>query len=158
MYVRHRESGKILPVTIMRLNKSQVAAINKTKRFPFNWNKEKDCEIYQLNVKGLAEPLGLLAVKDRPEDIALEIRLLASSSENIGKEKTYERIAGNLIAFACRLAFQRGYGGYVCLKPKTELTSHYQELYGFQSTKLFLITEGSNSLDLINRYDNASEK
>jgi len=152
MYVIHAESGQKLQATISKRDAKEIAQINKTKRFDFNWNKEKQHEVYKLTAKGIDEPLGLMSLADRPDDMALEIRLLASSVENVGDKKRYQRIAGCMIAFACRKAFVAQYGGYVCLKPKTDLKNHYKEIYGFESTKLFLVTEGSNSLSLIKKY------
>jgi hypothetical protein len=55
-------------------------------------------------------------------------------------------------------AFKAGYGGYVCLKPKTELEGHYQYAYGFVSMKLFLITDGDNSLSLIKKYNEKQDR
>ena len=159
MYVIHAESGRKLEATISRLDAKEIARINKTKRFDFNWNKEKAYEVYKLTAEGADGPLGLMSLADRREDIAVEIRLLASSMENVGDGKKYKRIAGCMIAFACRQAFIAKYGGYVCLKPKTELENHYREFYGFESTKLFLVTEGLNSLALIKKYyDDQEEK
>ncbi|WP_183567754.1 hypothetical protein [Mucilaginibacter sp. SP1R1] len=152
MYVIHAESGQKLQAAISKLDTKEIAQINKTKRFDFNWNKEKGYEVYKLTAEGVDEPIGLISLADRPEDIAIEIRLLASSLENVGDKKFYQRIAGCMIAFACRKAFIARYGGYVCLKPKTDLRGHYQEIYGFESTKLFLVTDGSNSLSLIKKY------
>lgn len=152
MFVIHTESGRKIEAAIIKLDAKEIALINKSKRFDFNWNKEKQYDVYKLNVKGIDEPLGLMSLADRPIDFAIEIRLLASSLENVSKTKQYQRIAGCLIAFACRKAFDAGYGGYVCLKPKTELEVHYQDMYGFVSTKLFLITQGHNSLTLIKKY------
>lgn len=148
----HRQSGERVEATVSRLSVKSIALINKSKRFDFNWNKEKFYEVYQLTATGINEPLGLMSLADRQADYAIEIRLLASSKENIGKDKKYERIAGCLVAFACNRAFSAGYGGYVCLKPKTELKSHYQKIYGLISTKMYLITEGKNSLKLIKVY------
>lgn len=152
MYVVHVDSGRKLRATIDKLEAKEIAQINKTKRFDFNWNKEKQHDVYKLTAEGVDEPLGLMSLADRPDDMAIEIRLLASSSGNVGDKKQYDRIAGCLIAFACRKAFIAQYGGYVCLKPKTELKNHYQEIYGFISTKLFLVTDGSNSLSLVKQY------
>ena len=152
MYVVHSKSGKKIQATISRLDGKEIVLINKSKRFDFNWNKENHYEVYKLTAEGIDEPLGLMSLADRPADFAIEIRLLASSLENVSKTKQYQRIAGCLIAFACGKAFGAGYGGYVCLKPKTELEGHYQEAYGFVSTKLFLITYGHNSLSLISKY------
>ncbi|MNR43212.1 hypothetical protein D3C85_1618160 [compost metagenome] len=100
----------------------------------------------------MEEPIGLLSLNERPNDYAIEIRLLASSKTNVGKDKEYDRIAGCLITFACREAFKAGYDGFVCLKPKTKLKEHYLNKYNFESTKLYLITEGRNSLKLIKEY------
>ena len=152
MYVIHSESGRKIQVAISKLDAKEIALINRSKRFDFNWNKEKQYDVYKLTAEGIDEPLGLMSLADRPADFAIEIRLLASSLENVSKTKQYQRIAGCLIAFACRKAFEAGYGGYVCLKPKTELERHYQDMYGFVSTKLFLVTHGHNSLSLIKKY------
>ncbi len=152
MYVIHSESGRKIPATISKLDAKEIALINKSRRFDFNWNKEKQFDVYKLTAEGIDEPLGLMSLADRPADFAIEIRLLASSLENVSKTKQYQRIAGCLIAFSCRKAFEAGYGGYVCLKPKTELEEHYQQAYGLVSTKLFLVTDGHNSLSLIRKY------
>lgn len=152
MYVIQEGTGKKYEVTVTHIDPAEIAQINKTKRFAFNWNKEKFFNVYKLTLNDTDEPIGMLSIADRPTDYALEIRLLASSNENVGPNKNYSRIAGCLIAFACREAFKLGYGGFVCLKPKTKLEAHYIKKYGLQSTKLFLVTEGKNSLKLIKEY------
>jgi len=93
-----------------------------------------------------------MSLVDRPEDFAIEIRLIAVSKDNKGKERRYDRIAGSMIAFACKESFAAGYNGFICLKPKTLIKDHYKEKYNLQSTKLFLVSEGTNSLDLIKAY------
>ena len=70
---------------------------------------------------------------DRPEEKRIEIKLLASSVENIGKEKIYEGIADCLIAFACRSGVEKyGVDACISLVPKTELIRHYTEKYHMQ--------------------------
>ena len=152
MYVLNNITNKKQTVKITKLNTAEISRINKTKRFDFNWNKEKPFDVYKLTVMGEDEPIGLLSLQERSEDYALEIRLLASSKENVGKSRTYSRIAGCLIAFACKEAFKSGFDGFVCLKPKTRLERHYINNYGLRSTKLYLITERENSLRLIKEY------
>ncbi|WP_068943893.1 GNAT family N-acetyltransferase [Chryseobacterium timonianum] len=152
MYVLNQITGEKQAATITKIDASEISQINKTKRFDFNWNKEKNFHVYKLTAEDKEEPIGLLSVEERPKDYALEIRLLAVSRENVGKSKEYSRIAGCLIAFVCREAFKRGFEGFVCLKPKTRLEKHYIQLYGLQSTKIYLITEGENSLQLIQEY------
>lgn len=144
--------GLSVTARITPLHKSEIAAINRSRRFHFNWNKEIPYQVYQLKVDGSDEVLGLLSLDNRPRDYAIEIRLLASSKEHIGSGKLYDGIAGCLIAFACREAFKSGYDGFVCLKPKTDLIRHYQEKYGLLATNMYLITEKENSFNLIERY------
>ena len=153
MYVIHHESGKKIRAIVSKLDKKEIAVINKSGRFHFNWNQEAKYEVYKLTATGVNEPLGLISIEDRISDYAVQIRLLASSKNNIGEGKEYERIAGCLIAFACKKSFSAGYEGYVCLKPKTDLEIHYQNAYGMKSTGMYLITEQENSLMLIKRYN-----
>ncbi len=36
-------------------------------------------------------------------------------------------VAGNLVAFACKLSFESGFDGYVAFTAKTELIEHYKQ-------------------------------
>jgi hypothetical protein len=125
-------------------------SIKKGKRFQFKWDSEKQNEVYKLRLSDSNEILGLMSLIEFNNWI--KINLLESSEENVGKEKQYDRIAGCLIAYACRLAFVRGYDGVVALEPKTELAKHYMQKYGFQIAGIHIYTELRNSEALINEY------
>jgi hypothetical protein len=58
------------------------------------------------------------------------MHLIESAPFNIGKEKTYLGVPGNLVAFACKLSFQRGGDGYVSFLSKTKLIEHYEKNLG----------------------------
>lgn len=66
--------------------------------------------------------------------------------------KRYDNVAGCLLAFTCRLAFKKGYEGYVSLYSKTELTEYYKNKYGFREFGNNLYTELSNSERLIQKH------
>ena len=66
--------------------------------------------------------------------------------------KIYENIAGCLIAWACRLAFIRGYYGFVSLVPKTRLIEHYKNAYGFEQFGRQLAVDTEQSHRLIKQY------
>lgn len=153
MYVIHTKTGKQVIATISRLELNEFSILKKEKRFNFDWNKEIDYEVYKLTAEGVEEILGLMSLENRPADFAVQIRLLASSRENVGSGKQYQRIVGCLIAFACRLAFKANYNGYVFLKPKTGLEKHYINVYKMRRTGIYFTTEGQNSLDLIEKYN-----
>lgn len=53
------------------------------------------------------------------------IYLLGSAPFNLGKNKLYEGIPGNLVAYACKVSFQRGGEGFVSFESKTHLIDHY---------------------------------
>lgn len=98
------------------------------------------------------EIVGLISIIDIPEELRLHIHLLEISGENIGRSKKIERIAGCLIAYARRISFSKGYGGFVSLIPKTRLINYYQEKYGFPQFGRQLAVLGETSKNLIQKY------
>lgn len=75
--------------------------------------------------------------------------LLESSPFNIGKNKLYEGVAGNLVAHACKLSFQKGFDGYVAFTAKTELIEHYENTLGalhFKNQRMIIETNASKFL------------
>ncbi|GAB6012727.1 hypothetical protein [Viscerimonas tarda] len=81
------------------------------------------------------------------------MNLLENAPFNIGETKLYEGVAGNLVAYACKISFQHGFEGYVSFTAKTKLVKHYQETLDAQlySGQLMVInTPAANKL--IDRY------
>lgn len=58
------------------------------------------------------------------------MHLVESAPFNKGKSKMYAGVPGNLVAFACKLSFQRGHDGNVSFLSKTQLIDHYIESLG----------------------------
>jgi hypothetical protein len=81
------------------------------------------------------------------------MHLIESAKFNIGKDKVYLGIPGNLVAFACKLSFQRGGDGYVSFTAKTKLIDHYIDTLGaiHFGGHLIVITSES-ALKLIGKY------
>jgi hypothetical protein len=72
---------------------------------------------------------------------------------NKGKKKLYAGIPGNLVAFACKLSFQRGHEGNIAFISKTQLIDHYIEILGAVHVGGRLMTiDSTAALKLINRY------
>lgn len=109
--------------------------------------------MYKLSLAREDNIIGLVGFVDVPADYRMEIRLLASSSENVGKGKVYEGIAGSLISFVCREALAK-YGDLACVSliPKTELKQHYINKYGMLPGGRQVFLEGKELLDLIKKY------
>ena len=49
---------------------------------------------------------------------------------NIGQNKLYEGVAGNLVAHPCKVSFQQRFNGFVAFTAKTKLIEHYQKTLG----------------------------
>ena len=64
------------------------------------------------------------------EDDHIYLPLIESAPFNIGKGKIYFGVPGNLVAFACKISFQKGYEGYVSFHSKTVLIGHYEKSLG----------------------------
>lgn len=52
----------------------------------------------------------------------------------------------------CRIAFRKGYEGFVSLLPKTRLIDLYQEKYGFRQYGRLLALEHEHSKRVIDQY------
>lgn len=90
-------------------------------------------------------------MSDRNDHIFMN--LIESSKFNKGKNKIYTGVPGNLVAFACQMAFEKGYEGFLAFDAKTDLIEHYMETLHathYKGTKMFIETPAA--LRLINKY------
>jgi hypothetical protein len=123
-------------------------------RFWFDWKSEKGNRVFKLRRVGDDSILGLVSLTDVPEERRTEISLLAVSKENRGKEKQFDRIAGTLIAFACREAIKLyGEEGCVSLLPKTALKKYYIAKYGMLEAGFQIFLQDKPLLNLLIEYE-----
>ena len=81
------------------------------------------------------------------------MHLLESAPCNKGKNKIYAGAPGNLVAFACKLSFQRGHDGNVAFVSKSRLIDHYIETLGaIHFGGRLMIIETQAALKLIDKY------
>ena len=79
----------------------------------------------------------------------LFMHLIESAPFNKGHEKLYEGVAGNMVAFVCKLSFEEGYNGVVAFEAKTRLIEHYEKTLGaqrFTSHRMFINTPAAYKL------------
>lgn len=153
MKIARKVSGELIAVVIGELTATDTARIRRNKEFIFDWELEQSTELYKLYLKDdESQILGLLSLKDYPEELRIHINLIEVIKSQVGKTKTLDHIAGCLIAYACALAFSRGYEGFVSLQPKTRLIDLYQDKYGFRQYGRLLAVEYEISKQLIDKY------
>lgn len=152
MHVVELKTNKKFQVEVVSVSYQDSKRI-KTDRFFFDWSREKKFELYQLRIKGSNEPLGLISLERIPVEWRVHIRLLTVSIDNVGKEKKFDRICGNLISYAARIALI-DYGQLACvsLKPKSEIVQHYMNKYQFKISGVTLSLQMPELFELLNKY------
>ncbi len=147
-------SGDIFDTEMISLTIKETKEIKKPD-WLFDWKQQlklTDRETYKLVIQNNPTIIqGLISLSDRSDHIYMH--LIESSKFNRGKDKIYAGVPGNLVAFACQRAFDKGYEGYLAFDAKTSLIKHYQDtLYAthFGGTKMFIETPAA--LRLINKY------
>ncbi|MEP7268009.1 MAG: N-acetyltransferase [Saprospiraceae bacterium] len=146
-------TGNICQVEVELVEKTDFRLLTKSRYF-FDWKKEKNYEIYKLKMKDSNEILGLISLERFTDEWRIHIRLLTVSIENKGIDKKYDKIAGNLIAHAAKIAVKE-YGALACvsLRPKSKITQHYIDKYKMNITGLTLSLEVPEILNLINLFE-----
>ena len=107
----------------------------------------------KLNIYRSAEILGLMSLNCIDSEQRVEIRLLASSIENVGTDKIFLGIAGCLIAYACRQSIAH-YAEYACvsLVPKTRLRKYYVKEYGMVHAGNSVCLMGEGLIKMIQKH------
>jgi hypothetical protein len=124
-------SGDRFKTDILELASDDLKRLKKSE-WLFDWKyeaKQADKTVYKLVIEGNRLIIqGLTSIQDRGDHIVMA--LIESSKFNRGADKLYFGVPGNLVAFACRLSFEKGYAGYVSFESKTKLKEHYQKTLG----------------------------
>lgn len=143
------------PTDITLISREDLKLITKTKGWLFNWKeefKEPARDIYKLTIVNNPKVIqGLVSLEVKQDHVYMH--LVESAPFNKGKNKMYSGVPGNLVAFACKLSFQRGHEGNVSFLSKNQLIEHYQNSLGAKHFGgRIMIIETSSALKLINKY------
>jgi len=108
--------------------------------------------LYKLSIQDNPDIIqGLASISDYTDHFYLH--LIESAPFNLGKNKLYQGVPGNLFAFACKLSWDNGYEGIVSFQSKTRLIDHYEKSLGatYIGGHKMIIFPGS-ALKLIRKY------
>ncbi|GAB4022634.1 hypothetical protein [Spirosoma koreense] len=126
--IRNRISGDSVQTEVLKLMTVDLKQLTKKNGWLFDWKTELENntkEVYKLTI--LHEPnsiQGAISFTINTDHVYMD--LLESAPFNLGQNKRYEGVAGNLVAYACKISFERGFDGYVSFTAKTQLIEHYQ--------------------------------
>jgi hypothetical protein len=148
-------SGDSFPTEVSLLSKEDLKQVQKKNGWLFSWKEEHnlpDREVYKLTIVNNTNIVqGIASLTVRTDNVFLH--LIENAPFNKGKEKLYEGVAGNLVAFACRLSFQRGSDGFVSFHSKTNLIDHYvKTLDAIHYGNHLMIINTESALRLVNKY------
>lgn len=130
--VQNTISGDSFQTDVSRFTKADAQQVARKKGWLFNWKTEladNSKEVYKLTIVNNPSIIqGLLSLTIEADHILMN--LLESAPFNIGHNKLYEGVAGNLVAYACKVSFQHEFDGFVAFTAKTKLINHYEKTLG----------------------------
>lgn len=137
--------AKFFDTSVTLLKATDSKQIKKIE-WTFNWHtelKDKAKQVYKLTTVNNPTIIhGLISLTDKGDHIFMD--LIESAKFNKGKNKLYKGVASNIVAFACKLSFEKGYAGVVSFIAKTQLIQHYEQTLGaklFGGNRMFIDTK-----------------
>lgn len=148
-------TGDSFQTEVSLITTSDLKSTTKKNNWVFDWKgefKQPEREVYKLTIVGNPSIIqGLMSIEIKTDHVYLH--LVENAPFNKGKSKVYAGVPGNLVAFACRLSFQRGHEGNVSFLSKSQLIEHYEKTLGaFHFGGRIMIIETRAALKLIDRY------
>ena len=132
-----------------------LKSISEKNKWQFDWKfeyKQPEKEVYKLTIVNNQQIIqGLISLEVKLDHVYMH--LIESAPFNKGKTKIYSGVPGNLVAFACKLSFQRGHNGNVSFISKTQLIRHYIDSLGaMQVGGRIMIIDSIAALKLNDKY------
>ena len=130
--IQNTISGDSFATDVLRFTKSDLKQVTKKNGWNFDWKMElanNTKELFKLTIPNNPSIIqGLLSLTLESDHVYMH--LLENASFNIGQNKLYDGVAGNLVAHACKVSFQQGFDGFVGFTAKTKLINHYEKTLG----------------------------
>ena len=153
--IQNTVSGDSFQTEVSTFTTKDLKQTTKKNGWNFNWKKElanNSREVYKLTIVNNPDIIqGLISFTIKNDHIYMD--LIEGAPFNLGRNKIYEGVAGNLVAFACKVAFQRGFDGFLSFTAKTKLIEHYEKTLGaYHFGNHLMILETKASIILLNKY------
>ena len=148
-------TGDSFPTDITLISSADLKTVTKKNGWAFDWKdefKQPERDVYKLTiVNNQTVVQGLIRLEIKSDHVYMH--LVESAPFNKGKTKIYSGVPGNLVAFACKLSFQRGHEGNVSFFSKTQLVQHYIDTLGaMHFGRRVMIIDSNAALKLLNKY------
>ena len=156
--IENIRTGDSFPTDVLLADKNDLKGVTKKAGWLFNWKaefKQPDRDVYKLTIaNNLSVIQGLISLTEKDDHVYMH--LIESAPFNKGKDKVYSGVPGNLVAFAAKLSFHRGFEGYISFLAKTTLVDHYVKTLGASHVGgNLMVINTTASLKLIDKYFNS---
>jgi hypothetical protein len=153
--IENTVSGDSFQTEVSNFTNKDLKQTTKKNGWKFDWKQElgnNSKEVYKLTIVNNLDIIqGLISLTIKTDHIYMD--LIESAPFNLGRNKIYEGVAGNLVAFACKVSFQRGFDGFVSFTAKTKLIEHYEKTLGaYHFGNHLMILETKASAILVEKY------
>ncbi|MBK8611872.1 MAG: hypothetical protein IPL84_18560 [Chitinophagaceae bacterium] len=148
-------TGDSFSTDISLITNIDLKTVTKKNGWQFDWKlefKQPERDVYKLTIVNNQNVIqGLISLEIKSDHVYMH--LVESAPFNKGKTKVYAGVPGNLVAFSCKLAFQRGHEGNVSFFSKSQLVKHYMDTLGaMHFGGRIMIIDTIAALKLINKY------
>lgn len=148
-------TGDSFPTDITLINAADLKTVTNKNGWQFDWKlefKQPQRDVYKLSIVNNQKIIqGLISLEVKSDHVYMH--LVENAPFNKGKSKIYAGVPGNLVAFACKLSFQRGHEGYVSFLSKSQLVKHYNDSLGATHFgERIMIIDTNAALKLLNKY------
>lgn len=148
-------TGDSFATEISVVAQADLKLVTKKNKWQFDWKfeyKQPEREVYKLTIVNNIQVIqGLISLEIKSDHVYMH--LVESAPFNKGKNKMYAGVPGNLIAFACKLSFQRGHEGNISFFSKAQLIQHYVDSLGaIHVGGRIIIIDTIAALKLIDKY------
>ena len=148
-------TGDSFATEISIISITDLKKVTKKNGWQFDWKlefKQPQKDVYKLTIANNQSVIqGLISIEIKLDHVYMH--LVESAPYNKGKDKVYAGVPGNLVAFACKLAFQRGFDGNVSFFSKSLLVKHYIDTLGTTHVGgRIMVIDTIAALKLIDKY------
>jgi hypothetical protein len=148
-------TGDSFPTDITLISSTDLRTVTRKNGWQFDWKSELKAparDVYKLTIVNNQSVIqGLISLEVKSDHVYMH--LVESAPFNKGKTKIYAGVPGNLVAFACKLSFQRGHEGNVSFISKSQLVQHYIDSLGtMHFGGRVMIIDTNAALKIISKY------
>jgi len=121
-------TGERFDTLVLPVGEADLRGVTERAGWLFDWKLElakAKHQVYKLVTEKEPDVIQGLASFEMYQD-HIHMNLIENAPANVGKGKKYIGVAGNLIAYGCKLSMDAGFNGAVGFESKTALIDYYK--------------------------------